>query len=372
MTGPVAEARPTGQSWSTWSGVGWSTCCLTGPPRPWPTGFGVIVGSGLSPVTLNRVRPWHRAWSAADRAGRRSLAPAVEPATDGRALARRDAWSAPAPAAHPGSTVRPGAADKRVPRSRAELAASTESRARWQAHYDEVRHRIAAGEPLLTISRRMGLARGTVRKFAEAKSFPELAIRPPGPSILDPHIDYLGARLASGCENAISLWRGLRERGFTGTAKQFHRWLDPRRTTRLKHTPHRGGGAPSAAPSAAGDSAPALPSPKQLAWSLTRPRDRLPHEEDAAVARLEQDAEGATVAAPVRRLADLLRSCSVSTKTRCAAPLTTFEGWLADAKSSGVAAVTTFAAGLQQDGAAVKARSPPHRAADKPRDRWAS
>ena len=51
-----------------------------------------------------------------------------------------------------------------------------------------------AGEPLLTISRRMGLARGTVRKFADAESFPERAVQPPGPSILDPHLDYLEAR----------------------------------------------------------------------------------------------------------------------------------------------------------------------------------
>jgi transposase len=95
--------------------------------------------------------------------------------------------------------------------------------------------------------------------------------------------------------------------------------------------------------------------PQQLAWYLTRPRDRLTEEEGAAVARLEQDAEAVTVAGLVRRLADLLRSCSVSTKTRCSASITTLEGWLKDAKSSGVAAVTTFAAGLQQDGAAVKA-----------------
>ena len=36
-------------------------------------------------------------------------------------------------------------------------------------------------------------------------------------------------------------------------------------------------------------------------------------------------------------------------------PFTTLEGWLKDAKRSGVAAVTTFATGPQQDGAAVKA-----------------
>ena len=72
--------------------------------------------------------------------------------------------------------------------------ASADSRERWKAFYAEVRRRIAAGEPLLTISCRMGLARGTVRKFADAESFPERAVRSAGPSILDPHLDYLEAR----------------------------------------------------------------------------------------------------------------------------------------------------------------------------------
>jgi transposase len=256
----------------------------------------------------------------------------------------------------PGRPAGPARRTGAFPRSRAEWAASAESRARWKALYDEVRRRIAAGEPLLTISRRMGLARGTVRKFADAESFPERAVQPPGPSILDPHLDYLEARLAAGCENAMALWRELRERGFSGTARQVHRWLGPRRTIRSKYGPqHEGDVQPAPAPSPADDSAPALPSPKQLAWYLTRPRDRLTDEEAAAVGRLEQDAEAATVAGLVRRLADLLRACCVSTKTRCGAPITTLERWLRDAKKSGVAAVTTFAAGLQQDGAAVKA-----------------
>jgi zinc-finger of transposase IS204/IS1001/IS1096/IS1165 len=81
------------------------------------------------------------------------------------------------------------------PRSQAERAGSADSRARWKALYDEVRRRIAAGEPLLTIGRCMGLARGTVRKFADAESFPERAVRPPAPSSLDPYLDGTAARL---------------------------------------------------------------------------------------------------------------------------------------------------------------------------------
>jgi transposase len=154
----------------------------------------------------------------------------------------------------------------------------------------------------------------------------------------------------------MALWRELRERGFSGTARQVHRWLGPRRTTQSKFGSRREGGAqPARTPPPAGDAARALPSPKQLAWHLTRPRDRLPEEERSAIARVEQDAETATVAGLVRQFADLLRGCCTGAKAPCRAPLTTFEGWLADASRSGVAAVTTFAAGLRQDGAADQA-----------------
>src|SRR5919202_631539 len=258
----------------------------------------------------------------------------------------------PIPGRRPGPARRTSA----FPRTRAERAASADSRARWKALYDEVRRRHAAGQPLLTISRRMGLARGTVRKFAQAESFPERAARAPGRSILDPYLAHLEARLAAGCENAMALWRALRELGFSGTPRQGHRWLCPRRQTPSKHGPQRGPEVQSGlAPSPAPDSAPALPSPKQLAWYLTRPRDKLTEDETAAVARLEQDAEAVTVAALAGRFAALLRGCCIGSKAVCRAPLTTLKAWLSDALKSGVSAVVTFAAGLQQDGAAVKA-----------------
>ena len=76
----------------------------------------------------------------------------------------------------------------------------------------------------------MGLAVGTVRKYAHAESFPVPETRPLRPSILDPYLARLEARLAEGCENALALWRELRVAGFPGTAKQVHRWLAERRT----------------------------------------------------------------------------------------------------------------------------------------------
>ena len=75
----------------------------------------------------------------------------------------------------------------------------------------------------------MGLARGTVRKYACAESFPARLPYGPGPSILDPYLPHLERRLAEGCENALALWRELRAQGFPGGFpggnKQVHRWL---------------------------------------------------------------------------------------------------------------------------------------------------
>ena len=47
-----------------------------------------------------------------------------------------------------------------------------ESRARWQAIYDEGRRQHASGETLLGIARAMDLARATVRKYVAAGTFP--------------------------------------------------------------------------------------------------------------------------------------------------------------------------------------------------------
>jgi hypothetical protein len=165
------------------------------------------------------------------------------------------------------------------------------------------------------------------------------------------------ARLAEGCENALALWRELRAVGFPGTAKQVQRWVAEHRTAPAPSTPHRWRTkAPAHAPmSAPHDGAPALPSPSQLAWLLVQPPSALSEPDAALVARVEQDPTAAHVAGLARRLTALVRGCGVNPKVDPEAARVALTTWLADARTSGVRALETFAAGLEQDGAAIPA-----------------
>jgi hypothetical protein len=203
----------------------------------------------------------------------------------------------------------------------------------------------------------MNLAVGTVRKYAYAESFPVPEARPLRPSILDPYLAHLEVRLAESCENGLTLWRELRAAGFTGTAKQVHRWLAEHRTAPARNTPHKWRDGPSVArqmPAGPGRP-PALPSPAQLAWLLVQPPAGLPAFDAALVARIEQDREAASVAGLARRFTALVRGSGTSRKADPDAALADLEAWLADARTSGLRAVETFAAGLEQDGPAVRA-----------------
>jgi transposase len=259
----------------------------------------------------------------------------------------------PGPGAPAGA--RPGSRTEPFPRTRAEEAARGGRRERRVVLHEEVRRRHASGEKLLAIGRAMGLAVGTVRKYAYAESFPVPETRPLRPSILDPYLARLEARLAEGCENGLALWRELRTVGFPGTAKQVHRWLAERRTAPARTTPHEWRGGPPAGPTPAGPGRlPALPSPARLAWLLVQSPAELPAPDAAVVARVEQDREAASVAMLARRFTVLVRGCGAGRKATPDAALAGLEAWLADARTSGVRAVETFAAGLEQDGAAVR------------------
>jgi transposase len=238
-------------------------------------------------------------------------------------------------------------------RTRSAAVVAADSRARRKAGYDEVRRRFLAGESLRAIGKATGLARATVRKHAHAAVFPERAARTRVPSIIDPHLLHLEARRAEGCENAAQLWRECRERGFVGTPKQIRRWLQDRRAVFHKHTPYRWRDVvPPAAPAS---TVRPLPAPKRLAWLIAKAPETRSPEEAAAIARVEQDAEAATLVRLVGRFVDLVRAAGITGGQHRAAAADSIGDWLADARHAGIGAVATFAAGIEHDGAAVRA-----------------
>jgi transposase len=253
--------------------------------------------------------------------------------------------------------TQPGLRTRPFARTRAETEARTGRRERRVALYEEIRQRHARGEKLLPISRAVNLAVGTVRKYAYAESVPVPEARRLRPSILDPYLAQLRARLTEGCENALALWRELRVVGFPGTAKQVHRWLAQQRSAPAPSTPHRWRNrlpVPSPTPAGPGHLSP-LPPATQLAWLLVQPPAALSVSDAAVAARVEQDREAASVAALARRFTTLVRECGASQKPDPEAALAALDTWLADARASGVRAIETFAAGLGQDGAAIRA-----------------
>ena len=250
---------------------------------------------------------------------------------------------------------RPGQRTRAFRPGRIEVAAAADSRARWLAACEDVRRRRLAGETLSAIGRATGLAPATVRKYAGAESFPERAVRRPGRSILDPFIRHLGARMAEGCEDAMALWREVRDQGHAHGPKMVQKWVAENRTKPARRTPRKWLQDALASASRGTASGPALPSPQQLAWLLTRPAMALTHADAVAVQWVEQDKEAALAASLARRFTTLVRSCGAAQAIRPAAPVAELETWLAEAKACGIGAVETFATGLEADGAAVRA-----------------
>jgi len=200
----------------------------------------------------------------------------------------------------------------------------------------------------MRISRTIGVAHGTVRRFATAPEFPGRAPHRRQPSILDPYLEHLARRHANGCENATQLWREIRALGYAGTAKQVRRWLQERRRQHAPTAPHQYRRALAASGSPVAGS---LPSPKQLAWLLVRRPDELPAEDAWLLRQLAQDAGATRVLAFVQRFVTLVRDRAAEASVMQAS----FDQWLDDARTCGIRAVETFARGLAQDAAAVRA-----------------
>ena len=98
-----------------------------------------------------------------------------------------------------------------------------------------------------------------------------------------------------------------------------------------------------------------LPSPRQLAWLCLRPSSTRSAADAATLATIVQHEPAARGVALAARFAERVRHRSVSHSARPIPRCPAVDRWLKDAGGCGIPAVASFAKGLQQDHAAVRA-----------------
>ncbi|MEV5540114.1 ISL3 family transposase [Saccharopolyspora shandongensis] len=101
---------------------------------------------------------------------------------------------------------------------------------RTRERYAAVHALLEEGVGIRAIAARLGLARGTVRRFARAETVEELLTRNGTgrrPSLLDEFKPYLRQRWNAGCTNATRLFHEIKQRGYRGGLKIVLEYLHP-------------------------------------------------------------------------------------------------------------------------------------------------
>jgi len=219
-----------------------------------------------------------------------------------------------------------------------------QDRRAWrQARYEEVMALHRQGVSQREIARALRIGRHVVRRLIQAGAFPERTRPAPRATILRPYDAHLRARWDAGYQNADQLWREIRARGFTGSARTVRHHLARWRTH--PGTPGRKGRAPVPAPTPA-PPVPRAASPRQAAGLLLRAPDALDAHDRAYLGRLVH------LCPEIGRIHTLAQDFQEMVRTRTQAAL---EPWLQEAERSGSPEVEGFAQGLRRDRAAVDA-----------------
>jgi transposase len=112
---------------------------------------------------------------------------------------------------------------------------------RTRQRYETIHELRAEGKSIKAISRTLGLARGTVRRFARAASVDDVLAKPRAgrPSVLDDYVDHLHQRFNEGCTSATELFTEIRALGYQGSVRTVRSYLRPFRTTNTAPTTAR-------------------------------------------------------------------------------------------------------------------------------------
>ena len=220
-----------------------------------------------------------------------------------------------------------------------------EGRARREkryARYQEVMELHQRGLSQRAIAKVLSINRATARKFIHADAFPERAPhKGRHRSILEPYIPYIHQRWAEGCDNALQLWREIKEKGYGGQAGMVRRYVRRLRAQLAELTPEQ-----QRARLLEAKTTFKAPSSRRAAWWLVEQVEDL---DDHQRAFVEQLSRLCPEAERVQEMAQEFRRIFAERHAE------SLDGWLDAAEQSGVAEFEGFARTLRQDYEAVAA-----------------
>jgi hypothetical protein len=209
---------------------------------------------------------------------------------------------------------------------------------RREATYEQVLELHRQGLSRRSIASRLGLDRGTVRRFLEAGSFPERAGRRYSRRT-DRFAGYLKRRWAEGCHNAAQLFAEIKAQGFNGSYYAVRRQL----------ACWRKAGSPTVPGPVAGSGRPSAierPSARRVSWLLLKEEVELEPEEKDFLERLQERCPELRAAAVLgRRFAKMVQQRREDS----------WDEWVSQATAAEAAKeLRSFAEGLQKDEAAAR------------------
>jgi transposase len=213
---------------------------------------------------------------------------------------------------------------------------------RRQERYQTIQHLYQQGWTMVAIADQLGITRKTVRRYLDMPHGPAPQRHSHRRSILDPYKPYLLERWNAGCYTAMQLFREVQGQGFRGTDGTVRRYLTQVRKA-CGLLPYSRNAADQSTSDALGGTLPSLTS---LCWWVLRKEESREDDEEQSVEQLRHGhAELDSAITLAREFASMVRKRQVEQ----------FDSWLERASSSGLAAFRSFATGLRQDEAAVRA-----------------
>ena len=207
------------------------------------------------------------------------------------------------------------------------VVAQTRLAVRTRERYADVQGLLAEGVSRSAISRRLGLDRQTVRRFADATSVDHLLAGSRRDNPLDEYLPYLNDRFNAGCTTASVLHAEIRGRGFRGGVQTVRRYLAPFRGT---------GTAPPSAP-------PVVKARHATRWIMTDPDKILAADRRRLDEIIARSPALGRLAEHVRGFAHMMVGLHGHL----------LPDWIAGVQADDLPAMRSFANGLHRDLAAV-------------------